>query len=83
MTWPPIGVFLGARNAFALVFLKSDCEISKSNELLFANRIGISGRRGYIPAMCKLFYLQSLKHVKEKTCVVSLLEKPPLMFETY
>lgn len=80
MSWPPIGVFLVARNAFALFFLKSDCEMS--TELLFASRIDISGKRGYTPVMCELFYLQSLQHVEEKTCVVSLLERPPLMFET-
>lgn len=65
---------------FLNVFLKSDCETSA--ELLFANRIGISGKRVSIPVMCELFHFQSLQHVEEKTHVVSLLEKPPLMFET-
>lgn len=76
----PIGVFLVTRNAFVLVFLKSDYEMSA--ELIFANRIGISGKRGSTPVTCELFRLQSLQHVEEKTHVVSLLEKPPLMFET-
>lgn len=76
MIWPPIGVFLVARTAFALVFLKSVCEMS--NELLFANKIDISGKSDYVPVMCEQFYLQSLQQVKEKTHVVSLLEKPSL-----
>lgn len=61
----PIGVFLVARKAFALVFLKSVCEMS--TELLFASKIDISGKRHYIPVVCEQFYLQSLQHVREET----------------
>lgn len=46
---PPIGVFLVARKASALVLLKTAWEMS--TELLFADRIYISGKRGDTPVL--------------------------------
>lgn len=77
---PPIGVFLVAGKAFALILLKYVWEMS--TELLFADPVDISGKRGDapLPVMREGFYLWPLQHVKEKPCVVSP-EKPCLMLE--
>jgi len=53
MTWPPADIFLVAKNPFALVFLKSDHAMS--TELLFANTVDISGKRGYAPVCVSSF----------------------------
>lgn len=79
IVWPPTGVFLVARKASALVLLKTVWEMSA--ELLFADRIDISRKRCDTPAMREGFYLWPLQYVREKPCVVSLLEKPSLTLE--
>lgn len=78
--------FFVARKASALVLLKTAWEMS--TELLFADRTEISGKRCDTPVMREGFYLWPtqgfslmLQHVKEKPCIVSLLEKPSLMLE--
>lgn len=77
---PPIGIFLVARKASALVLLKSVWEMS--TELLFADTIDISGKVGGTPlsVMREGFYLWPLQHVQEKPCVVGL-EKQCLMLD--
>lgn len=77
---PPIGIFLVARKAPALVLVKSVWEMP--TELLFADTIDISSKRGDtpLPVMREGFYLWPLQHVKEKPCVVGL-EKACLMLE--
>lgn len=53
-----------------------------SAELLFADTIAISGKKGDtpLPVRRKGFCLWPLQHVKEKPCIVSL-EKPSLILE--